>query len=235
MVTTPTAASATATVVVSPAKAEASATATAPATTATTTVTTKVVKSDIVSICFADEDDIVDCICSVESFKGEAYKCGNWLVGYGQSRVRGHKVTPGTRISRDEAKAEMREYLKGVYRLLDTIKLRTPEQYIACCMIAYSTGNGGFAKSAFAKAINSGKTPEECVKVLGKGQYVGVHKRRWLEAALFTGQVKLDDIRDLDIKRLYDIEESFYLPNGVKGDFDLSEEKVQAWLDRMRA
>ncbi len=190
----------------------------------------KTVKNDFVCPCREVEDDIVLCISSVEAFKPTAYQCaGQWLVGFGQSRIYGHKVNSESKISRSEAKAEMREYLKGVYKVInDSIRVQlTPEQYVACCMIAYSTGNGGFGRSEFVKAINAGMPPEECVKKLRKG-WGGLTKRRWLESALFTGKIKLDDLRGLNIGGLYDLKESFYFHNGT---WDLSDEKVQTFLE----
>ncbi|MBO7556691.1 MAG: glycoside hydrolase family protein [Alphaproteobacteria bacterium] len=175
------------------------------------------------------EDEIIICIAYTEHFRPTTYRChGQRLIGYGQSRIDGVLVTDSMTITEREAQKEVRKLLR--YNIIPKVKNlvnrdMTRGEIIACCLLAYNMGTGGFQNSAFLKAINNGESPEECIKHLkGKG---GVGKRRWVDAAIFMGAFNAYDLLNLTAGGCYNFSNSFLYKNGI---VDLSESTVEEFL-----
>lgn len=186
-------------------------------------------KNDVASPSLDLEDEILIAIGYLEHFRSQAYTCrGQWLVGYGQSRIDGKLVHAGMTISELEAQKEVRKHLrKYVFPMINSSVQRslTRGEFIACCLVAYSTGTGAFKKSSFLRAINAGASPEECIKHLkGSG---GVKKRRWVEGAIFMGKINAYDLVNCAAGGCYNFSSSDLYSNGV---MDLSEDKVDEFL-----
>ncbi len=186
-------------------------------------------KNDVASPSLELEDEIIVAIGYLEHFRPQAYTCrGQWLIGYGQARIDGKLVHAGMTISELEAQKEVRKHLrKYVFPMINSSVQRplTRGEFVACCLVAYSTGTGAFKKSAFLRAINAGASPEECLKHLkGSG---GVKKRRWVEGAIFMGKINAYDLVNCAAGGCYNFSSSDLYSNGV---MDLSEEKVDEFL-----
>ena len=186
-------------------------------------------KNDVSSPSLDLEDEILIAIGYLEHFRPTAYTCrGQWLIGYGQARIDGKLVHAGMTISELEAQKEVRKHLrKYVFPMINSSVQRplTRGEFIACCLVAYSTGTGAFKKSAFLRAINAGASPEECLKHLkGSG---GVKKRRWVEGAIFMGKINAYDLVNCTAGGCYNFSSSDLYSNGV---MDLSEEKIDQFL-----
>ena len=193
--------------------------------------TETIVKNDIVSGELSDIDyEFLLCVAYTENFEPVAYKCaGQWLVGYGQAYIGGKAVRPGDTISIARAKAEVCRHLRQdlIPKVNDCVKRPlTENQFLSCCLLSYNMGTRAFERSGFVKALNEGKSVEECFsKIKGSG---GVRIRRWVDIALFTGAINPYDLQDLAAAGCYNFSYGeLYYPNGVA---NLSPEKVDQFL-----
>lgn len=175
------------------------------------------------------EDEIIICIAYTEHFRPTTYRChGQRLIGYGQSRIDGVLVTDSMTITERQAQKEIRKLLRK--SIIPTVKKNLTRSYnrgelIACCLLAYNMGTGGFEKSEFLKAFNDGKSVQECFRNFKKTG--GVSKRRWVDAAIFAGVINAYDLLECAAGGCYNFSsEYFYTSNGV----DLSPEKVEDFL-----
>ena len=176
------------------------------------------------------EDEVLICIAYTESFHRKPYTCyGQWLIGYGQARINGQLVHDGMTIDELTAQKEARKHLrKHVFPAINKYVKRplTRGEFICCSLLAYNMGTKGFKKCDFLKALNEGDPQEECIKNLkGRG---GVAKRRWVDAALFTGAITPYDLVQLSAGGCYNFStDDLYNDSGV---VDLSPKKVDDFL-----
>lgn len=128
-----------------------------------------------------------------EGLKLEAYQdsVGVWTIGYGTTRINGKPVTPGLKITKDQAveymKADLQRFEADVR---NTIKIPlTQNQFDALVVLTYNIGGGNFLKSTLAQYINKFKPITEDLftrwnKAAGI-ELAGLTRRRKAEYALF--------------------------------------------------
>jgi lysozyme len=138
-------------------------------------------------------------IRSFEGFRGEAYRdaVGVWTIGFGHTSMAGPpEVTPGLRISREEANAVLaRDVEKFASGVREAVKVPINDaQFSALVSFAYNVGLGALRGSSVLKAVNAGDFAEVprrlslWVKAGGR-TLPGLVKRRAAEGALFAGGV----------------------------------------------
>lgn len=121
---------------------------------------------------------------------------GTWTIGYGTIvDAKGKAVTPTTpEITEAEAEQLLRRDMDGAAR---DVKIRVAVPLAVCEAAAliswtYNLGGGNLAKSTMLKRINANQkseVPNEMRKwIFHEGRpLVGLLRRRWAEAAIFTG------------------------------------------------
>lgn len=82
---------------------------------------------------------------------------GVWTIGYGTTRINGHPVKMGDRISRSAADAIMREQLQEhLDGAAKNIKVELSQNQIdAIASFVYNVGIGAFNKSTLLKKLNA--------------------------------------------------------------------------------
>jgi lysozyme len=121
---------------------------------------------------------------------------GTWTIGYGTIiDATGKPVSPSTKpISEVEAEVLLKRDMEGAAR---DVKLRVKVSLAECEAAAliswvYNLGGGNLGKSTMLTRINAGNksaVPAEMRKWINQEgkPLVGLLRRRWAEAAIFTG------------------------------------------------
>lgn len=129
-----------------------------------------------------------------EGFRAKAYLCpaGVWTVGYGTTRINGHKVSESTQITTEEADVFLEQDLKvfedAINKHVD-VEL-TQNQFDALVAFVYNVGIGNFQSSTLLKKLNSGDYEGASQQLLrwdkAKGKKLaGLTRRRKAEQKLF--------------------------------------------------
>ena len=104
-------------------------------------------------------ENIFPILREFEGFSEKAYldSAGVWTIGYGTTRINGHPVKFGDKISREAAELIMREQLQEhLDAVVKHIKVElTQNQIDAIASFVYNIGAGAFAKSTFLKKLNA--------------------------------------------------------------------------------
>ena len=126
---------------------------------------------------------------------------GTWTIGYGSIIDANEKpVTPSTpAITEEAAVALLRRDMRGAALAVARRVKRPLNEAQAASLISwtYNLGEGNLAKSTMLTLLNSGKyeaVPDEMRKWVhheGK-KLVGLLRRRWVEAAIFSGMDETD-------------------------------------------
>ncbi len=164
----------------------------------------------------------IDLIKSFEGLELEAYQdsVGVWTVGYGHTDHAGApEVTPGMRITEDEAEAILRrdlgQYERGVERLVK-VPLNQNE-FDALVSWTFNLGVGNLSKSTALTRLNNGDRPGAAEALTwwnkaGGKVLAGLTRRRNAEAALFlepmeTKRADLTD-RERSTREFVEVEEA---------------------------
>ena len=136
-----------------------------------------------------------------EGLRTDAYRdaVGVWTIGFGHTSMAGlPEVTPGLRITREEANAilarDVEKFAAGV-RDAVTVPLNDT-QFSALVSFAYNVGLGALRTSSVLKAVNAGDFAEVprrlnlWVKAGGR-TLPGLVKRRAAEGAFFASDVSM--------------------------------------------
>lgn len=146
----------------------------------------------------------------------KSYFCpaGVWTIGWGSTRLQGRPVTPETRCTIEEAKAQLMIDLKNAgiaVQSLVSVELSN-SQLSALASLVYNIGIGNFQRSTLLRRLNN-KEPvakvmtEEFPRwVKGQGGTVlpGLVSRRQAELALLNSGSSVDHLRAEPMIRLSD-------------------------------
>lgn len=154
------------------------------------------------------EDEIIICLAYVENFSPRSYFCGSkWTIGYGSTfYADGQPVQCNQSITMFDAQECTRAHLrKYVFPCIDKYVKKTlnRQEIIGTSMFIYNIGSGNFKKSAFLRAVNAGKTPQECVRRMTEftksaGRTApGLLKREWVQGAIYCGWITPRDLLEL--------------------------------------
>jgi lysozyme len=105
-------------------------------------------------------DRTVDMVKRWEAFRAEAYQDGaRQAIGYGRNEGhRGFVITPGMRVSMEQASDWLREDLAEVGVIVSKL-VKVPlndNQFGALCSLGYNIGTGNLGKSTIIENINAG-------------------------------------------------------------------------------
>lgn len=129
-----------------------------------------------------------------EGFRAEAYLCpaGVMTIGYGTTKIKGHKVKEGMKITSEEADVFLEEDLKTFEDVVNRLVLvdLTQNQFDALVSFVYNLGPSNFEKSTLLKKVNAKAfdvAAEEFLKwdKAGGNRLPGLTRRRKAERVLF--------------------------------------------------
>lgn len=172
------------------------------------------------------ENELIAAIALMENFSAKVYHCGvRHTIGFGTTKYPdGKRVAKGDpAITKKQGEKYMLKALEqGAYPCLNkfvTVEL-TDAQRIGLAMFIYNIGTQNFTgindegkqfapAAKLLTALNDGESIENCARyftgyraINGK-RSEGLLKRRWWEAAFFSGKITVEDLLQLDPGKIY--------------------------------
>ena len=179
-----------------------------------------------------------------EGMETKTYNLGKPTIGKGSCyHIDGTPVKMGDTIAPELVDSTVLvHFRKGAYPTIKKLVERelNEGQYMAVSMFIYWTGEGNFQKSALLRSLNNGDDDYTIVlkmaeytnsKKIKKMNLPGLYNSSWFRMALFVGKLTPEQINELPPLAIYSKPASFFY---VDKDFttpDLSDEKVQEFLD----
>lgn len=172
------------------------------------------------------ENELIAAIALMENFSDKVYHCGvRHTVGFGTT-----KYPDGKRVAKGDpaiTKKQGETYLlaalnRGAFPCINKWVNAdlTNSQLIGLSMFIYNIGTQNFTgindegkrfapEAKLLMALNDGESTENCARyftgfrAIGGKRSEGLLKRRWWEAAVFTGKIAVEDLLQLDPGKIY--------------------------------